>query len=221
MTTYRGLGLDSLELNKSSIPALSTPYAVGGYSKLKTTDKKISDYMLWGVPRIKIRANDALGPMIQAQDWKIYVRNMFFRPDPYSFWNWPVIVPAEIGVYNIQQETSVAYDITTLDAGFEFLGIENGVDNQSALKSSYWNKTITLDQLSNRDFYDQNKTFISGRVEYADLNNLHQLHLSAFTDGILQVKILNDNNEVVREHKFNTQGKLLSNPAKANTVVQL
>ena len=107
---YRGLGLGALH-KLGTIPALSAPYSK--VDTLKTTDEKIDKWLKWGVPRLKIHTQDHIGPAMFPETWEVYIRNMFFRPDPYSFWNWPLLVPSEIGVYDTHKQTSIAYDDTT------------------------------------------------------------------------------------------------------------
>lgn len=227
MTKYRAIGLDSIEIRADKIPALATPFAGSGYENLVITDKKIDDLLKTGAPRQNINSGDILKPMVFPEGWDVYVRNMFFRPDPYSFWNYPCLMPAEIGVYDVKKTTSIAYDVTTIPAkagsGLQLLGLENDTDNGAQRKDSYWNKTIEVRQLTENDLYDPNKTFSSFRFEFADgaLDDLFQIQLMAITSSTIRVKLLDENDEIVREHNFNSQGKNVGTSASWGTVVQV
>lgn len=237
---WRGLGLQNLRRQAASIPALATPFADGNYADLKIDDTKIQDYLKFGSPRLEVYSGDILSPIASPETWPMYVRNMFFRPDPYSFWNWPMLMPSEIGVYNVKRPTSIAYDT---EAGINILhAIDtlNDKDNADSTMDSYFSKTITVDQLSNNDLYDPNKTFTSLRYEFEEDDFtafqieqdgtktllpkipqiLYQLQMFGFTDSIIQVALLDESDVVIRKHAFNSQGRNIGTAASPITVVQ-
>lgn len=59
---------------------------------------------------------------------------MFFRPDQYSFFNYPIMCPAEIGVFDTDKKVSIGFDTTSaiksgLQALFANRGTANSDDN--------------------------------------------------------------------------------------------
>ncbi len=81
-----------------------------------------------------------------------------------------------------------------------------------------------MSQLTENEFYDPNKTFTSLRLEMLENGreeDLYQLHCFAFTSSTMRVKILDAQDNVIREHNFNTQGKNIGTSASSGTIVQL
>lgn len=85
------------------------------------------------------------------------------------------------------------------------------------------------------NLYDPNKTFTSGRLEFdtnaftqsvggkfrPDLEqSLYQFQFFGFTDSIVQIKILDKDDKVIRHHKFNSQGKNVGTAAAPLNVFQ-
>lgn len=230
-TIYRALNLETIKLNEPTIPALATPFATGIYQNLKINDDKINNFLSWGCVRQHITTN-ALSPMIAPEHFLPMFRNMFFRPDPYSFWNWPTLIPAEMAVYDVEQKTSIAYDTKNFDFKESF-GVINQDDNSASMKSSYFNKSILLEQITKNDLYDPNKTFVSMRFEFKkdELKEIYQSQLQAFTASIVEYKFIKaptdengaviDGEEIVlRHHKYNSQGKNVGTSASILSVFQ-
>lgn len=224
---YRALGMKTFDLNgdiPDKLPFLNTPFAGKGYNGFRITKQKINALLSKGMPRQQINSGDILKPMLFPETWSVYIRNMFFRPDPYSFFNWTCLMPAEIGVWDVKKDSSISYDTKALslkETGLSIFGSEN--TNIGTIPSSYWNKTILVSQITENDLYDPNKTFSSFRFEFDDgaLNDLYQVQIMAITSSTIGVKVLDDKGNIIREHKFNSQGINVGTSASWGTVLQL
>ncbi len=227
-TYYRALGLSSIDIlgKVKKVPAIATPFTTGKYSALKINDTKKNDYMLTGSMRLEINSGEILKPLVTPNTWDVYIRNMFFRPDPYSFWNWPCMMPAEIGVFNVFKRSDISYDVSVLKGGMlASIGVLNGVAGTGKKKTSMWNKTIVVGQLTDNNFYDPNKTYSSYRYEFKDgerfLEDFYQIQMTAMTASTMLVNVLDENDKIIRTHNFNSQGLNVGTASSWATIVQL
>lgn len=232
----RGMNLGIIKMNKPTIPALATPIANGTYSGLKINDTKINDFLNWGAVRQYASDDSLLTPMLTPEHFLVMIRSMFFRPDGYSFYNWPMLVPAELTVFDVEKPVSIAYDTKAVDFASDY-GILNDIDNSGKIKRSFHNKSIILEQIAENDLYDPNKTFVSMRFEFAenDLKEIYQSQLQAFTKSVVEYKFIKapvtssgtvrqnatkDEEQVLRHHKYNSQGKNIGTAASVLSVFQ-
>lgn len=210
---YRALGARTIKGKTTTIPALATPFG-----DFKIDDTKIGDYLKFGIPRLNV-ATPFPAPVPRMDEWDYYVRKMFFRPDPYSFWNFPLISPSVVSIFTDSKKTSIHYDTTVIPSvlthAMEFLGgkpTENPNDGQSL--SGHWNKTITGNDIVS-DNFNGDDFFSSFRYEFEENGNLeipYKSQMLGFTTSTCEYKFINKKGEVIANFKMNTSGRISNNP---------
>lgn len=229
---WRALGLNTLNQG-GQIPCLAVPRASDDYNDFQINDLKLENFLKFGIPRQRTGGTN-LKPPFDFNDWQIYIRSMFFRPDPYTFWNWPLLMPSAMSIYDVKKATSIVYDTSDISQPIEIIDqlvgtldqifpTVNNVDNTGKDKKGYWNKTITLEQITKNDFPNKQDVFGGIRMELIEKDIQtgkfiipDEIHVDAFYSGVIQVDFGNGT-----LYKFKSEGLLKGTAAKKFTILQL
>lgn len=207
---YRALGANTIKGKTNTIPALATP--VGDYISNKETLQK---YLMFGVPRLNV-ATPFPSPVPRMDEWDYYVRKMFFRPDQYSFWNFPLLSPSIVSTFSTRKDVSINYDNTAIPTGIidTFLNGTVGGDRTGGLITGHWNKTITGSDIAD-DNFNGDDFFSSFKYVFKDENGLDipcKSQFLGFTTSIVEYKFIDKKGQVIAHFKMNTSGRLSNNP---------
>lgn len=221
----RGIGIDNIKYD-GILPFLSTPFS--RQQGLIINDNKIKTYLSSGAPKKKlIGIIEGIEPMFNIDNWPVYIRNMFFRPDPYSFFNWTAIMPSEIGIYDTESSEGIAYDTSVLNADFtklaEFVGVGNNISNGNQIPASYFSKSIQLSKISDNSLGDPSQTFSGYRYELdeEDAKRLFLIRGFIFTTSTVHIRALDKLGNIIREWRFNSRGAIDGTSASVNNYWRL
>lgn len=204
------------------VPFLKAPYATGAF---KITNADIQDYLSIGVPRLNVDRGNKISPVQESRTWTLQLRWNGFRPDPYSWMNWPVLSPVQMGIYDvINKGISVGYN----------KNIKENEDSTGTANSGYWSKGMTVADITNKRFPNPNKIFTSLSMDLTDVVNgpdvnkvLDMLDISAITSSPLIVRIYAKEEDArlgqapINEFRFRSQGQRVGTSAAFNTRLYL
>lgn len=205
---YKMVGTKLLQNNWSGItktlPWLKAPYASGNH---KTQAIDINNYFRYGVPR---KHSDApLAPLLHPRDWTLGFRYQGFRPSPYTWINWPIMYPAEIGIYDVENTGNPVEYI-----GKATMEVSGG--------SSYWSKGFTVGELADKNVGNNRK--LKTHLEMLLNNNqevAQRLELMAITKSSAKVKAYDASGNVIKEYNFKTSGQRFNNGAYWTSILEL